>query len=360
MTRDGILVTGAGGFIGGRIVEVLHALGRPGVRAGVRRWSSGARIGRFPVEIVQCDVTDRAQLDAPLEGVGTVVHCAVGDRDVVTRGTENVLGAANDAGVGRVVHLSTVDVYGEAAGEIDESAPLAITGKSYGDAKIEAEEICRRWGERGLQVVILRPSLVYGPFSALWTIEWAQRLQARPWMLADEDCQGTCNLVYVDDVVGAVLRALKHPDAAGEAFNVNGPDRPTWAEYFAALNLALALPPLRSQSAAASHLSATAMAPVRAMAKWMMKRFDAPIMALYLRSDLAKNLMKSAEGLIRKTPSSAELGQLGRRVSFGTRKLEERLGWRPRFPLADGIALSAAWLRHHGYVPDGDARRETS
>ena len=59
MSDSVVLVTGAGGFIGGRVVEVLQALGRHGVRAGVRRWSSGARIGRFPVEIVACDVTDR-------------------------------------------------------------------------------------------------------------------------------------------------------------------------------------------------------------------------------------------------------------------------------------------------------------
>lgn len=359
MARDGVLVTGAGGFIGGRIVEVLHALGRP-VRAGVRRWASGARIGRFPVEIVQCDVTDRQQLDRALDGIGAVVHCAVGELDVVTRGTDTLLTAAQAAGVDRIVHLSTVDVYGEATGEIDETAPLTITGKPYGDAKIEAEKICRAHIERGTPVTILRPSLVYGPFSESWTIEWAQRLQARPWMLADADCQGTCNLVYVDDLVGAILRALDSPNAVGEAFNVNGPDRPTWAGYFSALNAALGLPPLQSQSAAASHLSAQLMRPVRSGAKLAIARFEKPIMALYERSDLAKTLMKGAEGLIRKTPTTAEFTMLGRSVSFATSKLEKQLEWRPRFPLADGVDLSAAWLRHHGYVPDGDVNREAS
>src|SRR5262245_10664748 len=104
MGGERVLVTGAGGFIGGRVVEVFHRLGRP-VRAGVRRWSSGARIGRFPVEIVQCDVVERANLDVALDGVTAIVHCAVGDRDVVTRDTENVLAAALDASVRRVVHL---------------------------------------------------------------------------------------------------------------------------------------------------------------------------------------------------------------------------------------------------------------
>jgi hypothetical protein len=140
---------------------------------------------------------------------------------------------------------------------------------------------------------------------------------------------------------------------------VNGPDRPTWSQYFAALNAALELPPLRGQNAAASHLSATAMAPVRATAKWMMARFGTQIMALYQRSDLAKTLMKGAEGMIRKTPTTAEFGLLSRRVSFASRKLEQRLGWRPCFPLADGVALSAAWLRHHGYVFAGEVSRDT-
>jgi nucleoside-diphosphate-sugar epimerase len=99
---------------------------------------------------------------------------------------------------------------------------------------------------------------------------------------------------------------------------------------------------------------------VRTSAKWMMARFDAPIMALYQRSELAKKLMKTAEGMIRKTPTAAEFGLLGRRVSFATHKIERRLGWRPCFGLADGVAMSAAWLRHHGYVADGDVKRVTS
>lgn len=359
-SRDGVLVTGAGGFIGGRVVEVLHTLGRTGVRAGVRRWSSGARIGRFPVEIVACDITDREQLDRALEGVGGVVHCAVGEADVVTRGTDNVLAAAEAAGVRRIVHLSSVDVYGDATGEVDEADALRPTGQPYGDSKIAAEQICRDHAQRGVPVVVLRPSLVYGPFSANWTIEWAERLQARPWMLAEGDCRGTCNLVYVDDLVGAILCALDSPDAIGEAFNVNGPERPSWNEYFAALNAALDLPPLQTQSAAASHLAAQLMRPVRATAKGLMARFESQIMGVYQRYDLAKTLMKGAEGMIRKTPTTAEFSMLARDVSFGTAKLEQQLGWRPRFPLSDGIALSADWLRHHGYVPDGDVSREST
>jgi nucleoside-diphosphate-sugar epimerase len=262
--------------------------------------------------------------------------------------------------VSRIVHLSTIDVYGGASGEVDEQTPLAYTGKPYGDSKIDAERVCREFLEKGLPVTILRPTLVYGPFSGSWTIEWAERLQARPWLFAEEDCQGTCNLVYVDDLVGAILAALAKPEAVGEAFNVNGAERPTWNEYFHALNDAMGLPPLRSQRVVTSHLSAQVMRPVRTTAKFLLARFEAPIMTLYQRSDLARSLMRGAEGLIRKTPSPAEFSMLGRTVSFSSAKLEARLGWRPRFPLDDGVALSVGWLRHHGYVPDGSVSHDTA
>jgi uncharacterized protein YbjT (DUF2867 family) len=86
-SRRTILVTGAGGFIGGRTVEILHRLGDTEVRAGVRRWSGAARIGRFPVDIVHCDILQPDSIARAVEGVDAVVHCAVGDREVTVRGT---------------------------------------------------------------------------------------------------------------------------------------------------------------------------------------------------------------------------------------------------------------------------------
>ena len=83
-------------------------------------------------------------------------------------------------------------------------------------------------------------------------------------------------------------------------------------------------------------------------------------MGVYQRSELAKTVMKGAEGMIRKTPTTAEFGLLGKRVSFETGRIEKTLGWRPAFPMADALPLTAAWLRHHGYVPEGDVQRETS
>jgi len=345
-----ILVTGAGGFIGGRTVEVLHAMGRGPVLAGVRRWSSAARIGRFPVEIALCDVTSAASVRAAMAGVRHVVHCAVGGREVTVEGTRTVLEAARAAGVQRLVHLSTIDVYGCDTGEVLESQPPRRTGAVYGDSKIEAEQACLAAATAGLPLCILRPTIVYGPFSNLWTVEFAQRLQHRPWTLPRELAAGICNAVYVDDVVQSILLGLEHPAAVGEAFNVNGAERPTWFEYFTALNDHLGLPPITAQSAAASYLHAWATKPAREAAKFALRRFQPQIMALAQRSSLAKWSMKRAEATLRAAPTPGEFQLYSCTAIYPTTKAERLLGYRPRFSLADGLHLSAAWLRHHGFI----------
>jgi len=350
--RPTILITGAAGFLGSRICEILHGGGAATVRAGVRRWASAARVGRLPVEIMPCDVRNADQLRAALAGVTAVVHCAVGDREVTIDGTERLLEAARQDGVERVVHISTIAVYGDQSGELGESAPVQLTGSPYGDSKIAAEDLCREFAASpgAPHLTILRPSIVYGPFSQLWTIEFATRLQTRPWPFPEEYCGGTCNLVYVDDVVGAILCALRGGHRTGEAYNVNGPDRPTWNDYFHALNEAMGLPPIQAQGVAVSRTMATVMQPVRTSAKYVLKRFQPQVMALYHRSAAAKAIMKRAESAIRQTPTSDEFKLYSRIASYPTTKAATDLDFRARFDMWRGIEHSVAWLRHEGYL----------
>lgn len=345
-----VLVTGAGGFIGGRVVEVMHQLGTDHVRAGLRTWGSGARVGRLPVELVQVDIRDDDQLRRALAGVTHVVNLAVGEPSTTVDGTRKLLTAAHESGVQRVVHISTVDVYGRPEGEVDESRPLTITGRPYGDSKIEAERACQELAAKGLPVTILRPTLVHGPFSATWTVAYAQRLLKRPWLIPAADSQGTCNLLYVDDLVSAVLAALSAETPPGEAFNVNGPERPTWHEYFTQLNDAIGLPPLVEATPSGARLRSAAVQPLRKSAKFLLSHFEAPIMRVGQRSILARNAMLRAESLVRTTPSPAEFAIYNRPTSFSTSKAQEMLGYRPRVPMATALPLTAAWLRHHGYV----------
>jgi nucleoside-diphosphate-sugar epimerase len=352
MGEHRVLVTGAGGFIGARVVEVLHCAGGWQVVAGVRRWSTAARVARFPVEIAQCDIRDAAQVTRALCGITHLVHCAVTGDDPATivEGTRVLMQQALQAGVKKVVHLSTVDVYGRAQGEVAEDRPFGRTGRVYGDSKIEAERVVQGLAARALPVTLLRPTLVHGPHGATFTIAYAQRLQASPWLVPQAAAQGTCNLVYVDDLVGAIIAALEARTAPGEAFNINGPERPTWNEYFLALNRALGLPPLRFAPPGRARLASRAMEPVRYGAKMLLRWLKPQIMAAYQRSELARSLMRAAEARVRNTPNANELEAFGRRVSYSSGKAERLLGYRPRFPMHEALPLTAAWLRASGFA----------
>ena len=345
-----ILVTGAGGFIGGRVVEVLHSLPAVSVRAAVRRWSSAVRIGRLPVEIVRCDITQPGEVRRAVEGIGAVVHCAHGNGDTAVEGGRTVLQAALEAGVERFVHLSTMEVYGDVEGDVREDAPLRRSGWPYRDAKIAAELLCRSYMDRGLAVSILRPTIVYGPFSRDWTVTFAERLVAGGSFPGREDCQGTCNLLYVDDLVAAIVLALERKEAGGEAFNVNGEERLTWWQYLNDLSRAIGLPALNGGHRFARRLRAAALAPVRSTARGLLDRFQEPVMALYQRSPPAQRLMRMVEGVIRSTPSPAEYRLFRRKVHLPVDKARDLLGYRSQFPVARGVALSASWLRHHGFL----------
>src|SRR5258708_34191996 len=119
MTMDGrrVLVTGAGGFVGGWVCEAMHLSGWTNVRAGIGRWTSAVRIARFPLEIVPCNVLKPAELDQALVGVDSIVHCARGaDPAVTVEATRLLLDRPRAAGVRRVVYLSPIPVYGDAEG----------------------------------------------------------------------------------------------------------------------------------------------------------------------------------------------------------------------------------------------------
>jgi nucleoside-diphosphate-sugar epimerase len=95
------------------------------------------------------------------------------------------------------------------------------------------------------------------------------------------------------------------------------------------------------------------MLPFRNAAKFLISHFQAPIMGVAQRSELARNGMLKAERLLRTTPVPGEFAVYSKRTSFATDKAENMLGYRPRFPMADALPLTAAWLHHHGFIQNG-------
>jgi nucleoside-diphosphate-sugar epimerase len=251
-----VLITGASGFIGGRLAERLVVEHGAQVRALVRNFGRAARLARYPIELVHGDLKSREAVDRAVAGCDYVFHCAYGSdgeddsrRVVNAQGTSHVLDAALKHGCKRVVHTSTVAVYGNAPdGPLDESAPRRKTGFAYGDSKIKAEETALRYVARGLSVAIVQPTIVYGPFGTTFTSKPLTELKSGRVILINAG-DGIANLVYVDDVVSGMLVAAVHEAAHGQAFLLSGPEPTTWREFYGAFEAMLGRPSTVSMTA---------------------------------------------------------------------------------------------------------------
>ena len=251
-------------------------------------------------------------------------------------------------GVKRFIHLSTAEVYGNPSGEIDETSPYQYTGNLYADSKIEAEKLCWEYYQKGLPVTVIRPSIVYGPFSKTWTVDIALKLQSGNWGIFKNQGDGICNLVYITDLVSAILLAARNEHSIGEAFNVNGSEAPTWNEYFQRFDKALGLPELRVINPGGAKLRASLMEPVRFSAKFALAHFGGPLRQISQKFRYAKKLMKSAERSIKTTPRPAQLSLFNRNAVYVTTKAQKMLGYKPAFNLERGLEMSVRWLSHLG------------
>jgi predicted dehydrogenase/nucleoside-diphosphate-sugar epimerase len=239
--RPKVLVTGAGGFLGCRTAELLHLSGRWDVRALVRQPSSAARLARWPIEIVLGDVVSAPEMERAVDGCEAVVHCAVGTTwppeaafKVTVDGTRTTAEAALASGTRRFVHISSMAVHGDRVPpRLDEQVPLEPgTGFGYSRAKYLAEQTISRLAAQGLPAISLRPARIYGPFSKTFTVRPLAALRGGGLVLSG-DADTPSNMVYVDNVVEAIARALDAPATEhGEAFLISEPDQISWRAFF--------------------------------------------------------------------------------------------------------------------------------
>jgi predicted dehydrogenase/nucleoside-diphosphate-sugar epimerase len=237
-----VLVTGAGGFVGGRTAEMLYATGRWNIRAHVRRPSSASRIARLPVEIVQGDLKVREDVDRMLAGCDAVVHCAVGTDygqnqsiyEVTVEGTKRLVDKAVERGVKRFVHISSIAVHDANAHDVIDSDTPLINGKQdwYGHTKVLAERVVLSQSER-LSSVIIRPGCVYGPHGFTFVINPLQALmQGRLVLVGAENSPS--NSVHVDNLAEAIRLAVEStsPRAAGSVIVIGDDENWTWGQYY--------------------------------------------------------------------------------------------------------------------------------
>jgi nucleoside-diphosphate-sugar epimerase len=259
-----------------------------------------------------------------------------------------MLAVAQSMGVERFVHLSTTEVYGNVSGDVDEDWPYRLTGQEYNAAKIEAEKAVWEYGNKGVPVTILRPPIVYGPFGKDFTVRIAHRLESGRWGVFEGAGGGMCNLVYVSDVVAAVLLAIEHEAAVGEAFNINGPEAITWNEYFERFNDTLGLPPLRRLGGHHIQLRAMVMEAARAGAKAILNSCGKFIKVLYKQYGAVRMRAVQFEKTMISTPRLAELQLYARQVRYRDTKARRLLGYRPQVDIGTGLDLSVRWIRHLG------------
>jgi nucleoside-diphosphate-sugar epimerase len=246
MTTQAVLVIGASGFIGRRIVAALASTpwARPiAASRNVSRVDFGADVQKLAL-----DATDRQSVERAIKSAQAVVSCLAGSaRDIVASGEALFTAVSNNSDAPRIIYLSSMAAYGSARGSVDESTPLRGDLGDYSAAKATVERLAAYVPN----VVRLRPGIVYGPESAWWSDRIARLLVRRRLGDLGPVGSGTCNTVHVDDVVTATVRAIEIRAAAGEAFNLGSPAPLTWNEYFGRYAQYLGAAPVRRISKAA-------------------------------------------------------------------------------------------------------------
>ncbi len=317
-----VVVLGASGFLGGRVLAALAASGWAAPVAVSRHPYRPARTPGTgepppPTERLACDAASAPDLLRLLAGADAVVNCTSGG-PAATVAVARALAQAPAAC--RIVHVSSMSVYGDACGLVDEDAPLADGLSGYGGAKVAAERALSGHAN----TVVLRPGCLFGPGSEQWTGRIARLLRARRLGDLGADGDGACNLAPVADVVAAVLASLHRP-VAGAAFNLALPGPPSWNAVLTRFAIALGAAPVARIPARRLRLEARLAVPLHAAA--LVLRRASPRVASRLPDALTPSLL----ALMRQD------------ITLDHRRTDARLGIR-RTPLDEALREAAASL----------------
>ncbi|PKO54938.1 MAG: NAD-dependent dehydratase [Betaproteobacteria bacterium HGW-Betaproteobacteria-2] len=307
------LLTGASGFVGRALVERLKLHGDIVVEVG-RRQSTGSTGCFYQVNDISVD-TDFAEA---FDGCDAVIHLAARVHvmhDSVTdplaafqavnlHGTVNLARQAAKAGVRRFVYVSSIKVNGEYTGsqpftEADGPQPQ----DPYAVSKWQAEQALHEIGrETGMEIVIVRPPLVYGSgvkanfYSLL-------KLVSKRLPLPLGSIRNRRSMIYVGNLTDALITCATHPAAAGQTYLVSDGE-------------AVSTPQLVKAIAVAMHC------PDRV--------FPFPL-----------SVMRFFASLIGK---SSAVDRLTQSLEVGSSKIEKELGWRPPYSMQQGLQVTADWF----------------
>lgn len=332
LKRQAVLVTGANGFIGTRVVDMLLEYGFDHVRCMVR--ASGrrerlegvirARDAGSRVELVTGDLLARDDCARVARDAALVLHLAAGfDKSFAgafmnsVLATRNLVEAFLDEGrPGRFVNVSSFAVYsnlGLARGALlDEAAPLEDAPQArydaYGFGKLKQEQLVRRYGEeRTLRYVVLRPGTVYGPGKAGLT----GRIGIDTFgFFIHVGGSNQLPLTYVDNCAEAIVMAGIVPGIDGETFNVVDDELLTSAQFLRA-HRKLAGP------------------------RWSLRM---PYTVAWWLSRLWEAYSVRSQGQLPPAFNRRRCAAEWKGNRYSNRKLRERLGWKPRYGANEAMA----------------------
>ncbi|MCL4238247.1 MAG: SDR family oxidoreductase [Anaerolineae bacterium] len=251
------LVTGGAGFIGSHLVQALVGEGRR-VRV-VDNFSTGKRENlaqsQDAIDLFECSITDRPALAEAMRGVDYVFHLAalasvprsVDDplacHEHNVTGTLNVLLAARDAGVRRVVFAGSSSAYGDVESEFKTEDMLPNPLSPYAAAKLAGEHYCQTFTTVfGLETVTVRYFNVFGPrqdplstYAAVIPKFVTAMLRGEPPQVEGDGLQ-TRDFTYIENVVHGTLLACRTPGVAGDVFNIACSSRISLLEMIDLLN----------------------------------------------------------------------------------------------------------------------------
>jgi len=329
-----ILITGAGGFLGKRIVERLLAHGQIDLRCMVRDVAKAQGLRDLAdqhgiqLEIVSVNLRNAAEIPAAVAGCELVIHAAAAlkgsaaemfmDSCVASRNLLDAIGAMRPM---RVVHISSfgaIGVNSQSRGALlDERVPMEQHPEKrdlYSYTKLRQEQLFWEYRERfGFELVVLRPGVIYGPGGGRFSNRVGLELFGRFLHLGGSNL---LPLTYVDNCAEAIVVAALSPKAAGQIYNVVDDDLPTCREY------------LKRFSQQVQRVRAV---PV-------------PFFVLMAISRAVERYNLRSKGQLPAifTPYKTLAMWGGNR--FSNAKLKA-IGWKPLIPTSEGIARSFAWFR---------------
>lgn len=305
-----ILVIGAGNFVGRALTTALGVLqDRP-------------ESAFFSAEIIAPNRLHSMEFMRQLENSDSVINCTVGAPTTILDNAKILYAAAAKLAIPpRIVHLSSMTVYGGAIGKIDENAALSLNFGAYGAAQVAAERLAAEYSRS----VVLRPGCEYGPDCPQWSGRVARSLLARRLGNLGNAGSGGCNLLYIDDLVSAILQGLTAPQVEGQSFNLAS-NVLTWNDYFVQFAAALGIASVPLISAPTLRLESRLFAPPLKIIELIGNKlgFD----PARLPSAIPPSLLRTCR----------------QDIQLDARKAESLLGmqWTP---LATGMAAAAAYYR---------------